>query len=95
MQAMLDTLAPKLTTGARMIAQTIEAGNLPEGAYAADLGQVAEDNPELSIGSYPSFSDGKFQNQIVVRGKDQAKVGAAVAAIEAFLARLRAERGKS
>jgi len=92
MQAMLDAVAPKLVTGAKVIAQTIEAGNLPEGAYAAALRAVAEGHPELSIGSYPSFVEGRFQNQIVVRGRDGERVKVAVQAIESALAQLVAER---
>jgi molybdenum cofactor synthesis domain-containing protein len=92
MQSMLDSVGPKLVTGARMIVETIEADNLPEGAYAAALGEVAAQNPGLSIGSYPSFNDGKFRNQIVVRGKDASEVGGAVAAIGEMVARLSAER---
>ena len=43
------------------------------------------------IGSYPSFADGKFSNQIVVRGKDAAAVGEARDAVEAMLATLRSD----
>ncbi len=92
MQAMLDRVAPKLATGERMLAQTIDAGSLFEGAYAAGLGDVAAANPELSIGSYPSFHDGVFRNEIVVRGKEAARVAAAAAEIEALLVRLVNER---
>lgn len=89
MQAMLDDIAPRLKTGARTIAETVQVGNLPEGAYAAALGEVAAANPDVSIGSYPSFRDGAFNNEIVVRGKDAAKVAAATAAIDALVARLK------
>ncbi|MGH6934931.1 MAG: competence/damage-inducible protein A [Methylocella sp.] len=92
MQAMLDAVAPKLATGAPMIAKTIPAGRLFEGAYAAPLGDLAAANPELSIGSYPAFHDGGFHNEIVVRGKDAAKVGAVAAAIGAMVAELAKER---
>jgi molybdenum cofactor synthesis domain-containing protein len=92
MQSMLDRVAPKLATGAKVVARTIEAGGVPEGAYAADLSHLAGQNPELSIGSYPSFHDGGFRNEIVVRGKDTGKVAAAAVAIEALLARLINER---
>ncbi|MGH6796673.1 MAG: competence/damage-inducible protein A, partial [Methylocella sp.] len=88
MQAMLDDVAPKLATGAPMTAETIPALGLFEGTYAAALGDLAAVNPELSIGSYPAFRDGGFHNEIVVRGKDAAKVAAAAAAIGAMVARL-------
>src|ERR1700733_7702740 len=93
MQSMLESVGPKLESGAKTMSQTITAGGIPEGTYAADLRALADANPALSIGSYPSVVDGKFHNEIVVRGKNLAEVGAAAAAVEAFLARLRAERG--
>jgi molybdenum cofactor synthesis domain-containing protein len=92
MQSMLDEVAPKLTTGIKMIAETIQAGTLPEGTYAAGLGEIASAYPELTIGSYPSVVDGKFHNQIVVRGKDQDMVSKALAAIEVLIAALEAAR---
>lgn len=88
MQVMLDDVAPKLKTGAPMIVETIPAGGLFEGAYAETLGDLAAANPELSIGSYPAFRDGGLHNEIVVRGKDAAKVAAAAAAIGVMVARL-------
>ncbi|HYP58755.1 MAG TPA: competence/damage-inducible protein A, partial [Beijerinckia sp.] len=73
-----------------MIARTIIAGNVPEGAYAAALGELALANRELSIGSYPSVKDGKFYNQIVVRGKNPVQVESVAEAVEAMVAQLEA-----
>ncbi|MGL4637768.1 MAG: competence/damage-inducible protein A [Beijerinckiaceae bacterium] len=91
MQAMLDNAAPMLKTGARMIAESIDANGMPEGIYAEALGAVAVANPAVSIGSYPSFINGGFRNQIVVRGKDQLAVSAAVAAVTAAIAKLKSD----
>jgi molybdenum cofactor synthesis domain-containing protein len=91
MHAMLDDAAQGLRTGARMTIETIEAGGLPEGIYAAGLGQIAAAQPGVSIGSYPSFSIAGFQNQVVVRGKDPDRVAAAARAVDDLLARLKAE----
>jgi molybdenum cofactor synthesis domain-containing protein len=85
MQAMLDFAAAKLETGEKMIAETIEAGGLPEGRYGTALGEIAAAHPGVSIGSYPAFLDGRFRNQIVVRGKDAAKIAAAREAVLAML----------
>ena len=90
MQAMLAAVAPRLEMGLRTLAKSISVGNIPEGAYAAELGAIAAKHPELSIGSYPSIVDGKFANEIVVRGKDAEAVAAAVAAVEQVIAELRA-----
>ena len=91
MQAMLDNVAPTLETGARMIVETISAGGVPEGLYAAGLGAIAGTHPDVSIGSYPSFSATGFSNQIVVRGKDRGAVDAASAAVRDLVAGLQAE----
>jgi molybdenum cofactor synthesis domain-containing protein len=93
MQSMLEAVGPQLDSGAKTVARTIAAGNIAEGTYAADLRALADAHPALSVGSYPSVVDGSFRNEIVVRGKDPDEVEMAVAAVEIFLARLRAERG--
>ena len=85
MQAMLDDIAPKLTTGARMLMETIEASGIPEGTYAAGLGEIAKAHPQTIIGSYPQFGEGRFRNQIVVRSKEGAALQAAVEAIGTLL----------
>jgi molybdenum cofactor synthesis domain-containing protein len=89
-EVMLDAVASRLTKGDPMIARTIIAGNVPEGAYAAALGELALANRELSIGSYPSVKDGKFYNQIVVRGKNPVQVESVAEAVEAMVAQLEA-----
>jgi hypothetical protein len=42
----------------------------------------------VSIGSYPSFKDGRFANQIVVRGKDDKDVAAARRSVEVMISEL-------
>jgi molybdenum cofactor synthesis domain-containing protein len=93
MQAMLDDVTPKLARGVPMVIETIPAGSLPEGAYASPLRDLAAANPDLTIGSYPSFHDGRFHNEIVVRGKDAAKVVSAAAAINGIVAELSKTHG--
>ena len=88
MQAMLDFAVKSMKTGAVMLVETIAAGAVPEGRYGEPLGAIAADHPDVSIGSYPSFKDGRFNNQIVVRGKDEAAVAAARRAVEAMVAEL-------
>lgn len=92
MQAMLAAVAPRLTGGVPVEAVTIDATPLPEGAYAAGLAGIAAGHPDLSIGSYPSMVDGGFKNQIVLRGRDPARLDEARAAVERMLAALRAAR---
>ncbi len=91
MQSMMDAVAPRLQTGARVIVETLESVGLPEGVYAKGLGEIAASFSGVSIGSYPSFGEGRFKNSIVVRGKDAAQVTAAVAAVNVLLETLRAQ----
>ena len=90
MQAMLDSVAPTLETGVKLTMHAIDAG-LPEGQYATGLGEIAKAHEGLSIGSYPSYIDGAFRNQIIVRGRDPQDVAATSVEIEAMLADLRAK----
>jgi molybdenum cofactor synthesis domain-containing protein len=92
MQAMLDVVAPTLSTGARMVIETIEADGLAEGLYAEGLARIADLHPAVSIGSYPSFTSTGFHNQIVVRGKDPTEVEVAVGEVKSLLGRLRGDR---
>jgi molybdopterin-biosynthesis enzyme MoeA-like protein len=85
MQAMMDDVAPRLTTGARMMMETVEATGIPEGTYATALSEIAKAHPDTIIGSYPQFHEGRFRNQIVVRSKDGAALQAALGAVDAML----------
>ena len=85
MQAMLDDVAPRLSTGTRMMMETIEATGIPEGTYATPLSEIAKAHPDVIIGSYPQFHEGRFRNQIVVRSKDGAALQVAMAAVDEML----------
>lgn len=83
MQRMLDNVVPTLTSGARMISETVSPGpGIGEGMIAGPLGVIAREHPDVSIGSYPSFGPAGFQTQLVIRGKDPSAVEAARTAVE-------------
>ena len=90
MQAMLDYVAPKLNTGAKMLSETVRA-DAREGDIGGPLAEVAKAHPATSIGSYPFFDPERGPNtNIVVRARDAAQLAAAKAAVEAMLAKVRA-----
>jgi len=90
MQAMLDDVAPKLKTGAKMLSETVRA-DAREGDIGTELGEVAKAHPGTSIGSYPFFDEKRGPNtNIVVRARDPQALAAAKAAVEAMLARVKA-----
>jgi molybdenum cofactor synthesis domain-containing protein len=92
MQAMLDDAAKGLETGQKVLAETIEADNIPEGLYGGPLAKIAAAHAGVSIGSYPAFVEGKFRNQIVIRSREAALIAAARIDVEAMLAALGASR---
>jgi molybdenum cofactor synthesis domain-containing protein len=90
MQAMLDDVAPKLKTGAKMLSVSVRA-DAREGDIGTELAEVAKAHPGTSIGSYPFFDDARGPNtNIVVRARDAASLAAAKTAVEAMLARVKA-----
>jgi molybdenum cofactor synthesis domain-containing protein len=88
MQAMLDYVAPKLATGAKMLSETVRA-DAREGDVGTELGAVAKAHPDVMIGSYPFMDDRGPNTNIVVRSRDAAKLAAAKAAVEEMLAKVR------
>ena len=92
MQAMLDEVAPRLKTGARLMSVTIRA-DAKEGDVGTALGEIAKANPGVLIGSYPFFDEKQGPNtNIVVRARDPQKLAEVQAAVEAMLARVKAGR---
>jgi molybdopterin-biosynthesis enzyme MoeA-like protein len=90
MQAMLDAVAPKLRTGIKILSETVRA-DCREGDVGTELGEVAKAHPEVMIGSYPFVDDVRGPNtNIVVRGRDPARIAAAKAAVEDMLGKVRA-----
>jgi molybdenum cofactor synthesis domain-containing protein len=93
MQAMLDAVAPKLRTGAKLLSETIRA-DAREGDIGTELGEIAKAHPGVSIGSYPFFDDRRGPNtNVVVRAREADKLAAAKRDVEAMLERVRATLG--
>ena len=91
MQAMLHAVAPQLRTGAKVLSETVRA-DCREGDIGTELGEIAKAHPEVMIGSYPFVDEatGTPNTNLVVRGRDPAHVTAAIAAVTAMLAEVRA-----
>ena len=91
MQAMLDAVAPRLSTGAKMLSETIRA-DAREGDIGSQLGEIAKANPDVSIGSYPFFDDKRGPNtNIVVRARDPQRLASARIAVDTMLQKVRTE----
>ena len=87
MQAMMDAVVPTLRKGRPMISETVES-SLPEGVIGQPLTDVQEAHGATMIGSYPQWTDGRFRTQIVVRGREQGAVDAALADVRAMVTEL-------
>lgn len=91
MQAMLDEVAPKLKTGVKMLSTSIRA-DAKEGDIGTELGAVAKAHPDAIIGSYPFIDEkGGPNTNIVVRSRDAGKLDEVRAAVEAMLAKVKAQ----
>lgn len=91
MQAMLDEVAPKLRTGAKLLSATIRA-DAKEGDVGTELGEIARAHPGALIGSYPFFDEKLGPNtNIVVRSRDPEQLATVRAAVEEMLVTVRAQ----
>jgi molybdenum cofactor synthesis domain-containing protein len=88
-QAMFDGIKYELTGGPPIVSRTVNC-NLPEGTIAKGLGEVQERHPDVDIGSYPTFSRGAPEVNIVLRGVDSTRLDMAAAEVAAMV---RAEGG--
>lgn len=69
MQAMLSTLAGKLEGGPKTLSCSVTAF-LGESQIATRLGEIQDQFPSVSIGSYPFSRDGNYGTSLVIRGID-------------------------
>jgi molybdopterin-biosynthesis enzyme MoeA-like protein len=73
-----------------MLSQSVRA-DCREGDIGTELGEIAKAHPDVVIGSYPFMDEQRGGNtNVVVRSRDPQKLAAAMAAVEAMLARVRA-----
>lgn len=88
MTAMLEDVAPRLRTGAVVLSRTVRVSGVGEGAVADILTAAAKAEREVSFGSYPfgHGSVGEMGTNLVVRGRDETRVEAAVEGLLADLA---------
>ncbi len=73
MQVMLDAVTAHLRTGAKMLTRTLDLER-PESEIAELLGNLQESYDDVSMGSYPSFADGRLKTQLVLRSVDPSRL---------------------
>lgn len=72
-KAMLAGLLPRLTSGKKILSETISL-KMKEGDIAKQLGIIAKENPDMSIGSYPYYTHGTYGCNLVVRSSNAVRV---------------------
>lgn len=85
MQAMLETLIPHLSHGAKIYQVTV-CCYLTENTIADELGQIQESFPEVEIGSYPFFQPtGGFGVNLVLRSRDEDDLNQSLQKVEEMI----------
>jgi molybdenum cofactor synthesis domain-containing protein len=69
MQVMLDDVTARLRTGAKMLTATIQIFR-PEGDVADLFAAHQQKFPDVAMGSYPTFAQGRISTQLVLRSTD-------------------------
>jgi molybdenum cofactor synthesis domain-containing protein len=73
MQAMLLDVTARLRTGAKMHSTSLKLDR-PEGDVATIFAAHQAEWPDVAMGSYPSFGDGRFRTELVLRSTDAEKL---------------------
>ncbi|MGQ0673089.1 MAG: competence/damage-inducible protein A [Hyphomicrobium sp.] len=76
MQAMLEEVTPRLAHGPRMLSESISLAR-PEGEIAELFAAHQKLFPDVIMGSYPAFRDGRYATELVLRSRDEQRLKSA------------------
>lgn len=82
-QAMVASVLPGITGGPPLLSQSLRLMR-GEGEIAERFGQLAQEFPDLSMGSYPFQVNGAFGTNLVIRDTDPARIDAAMTRLAAM-----------
>lgn len=82
-EAMLESILPTLTGGAPMVSASIRVER-GEGDIAGPLGEMAQANPDVSLGSYPFTQNGIYGSNLVARSQNAAAVDRVMTGLRAL-----------
>lgn len=77
MQAMLMDVTPLLRTGAKVHSASVGIDR-PEGDVAQMFAQHQAEWPDVAMGSYPSFGEGTYRVELVLRSTDAERLASAM-----------------
>lgn len=81
MQVMLDDVTPRLAKGSKMQTATIKLARA-EGDVADLFAAHQKTFPDVAMGSYPSFTEGRVSTQLVLRSTNSERLAAAKESLE-------------
>lgn len=84
MESMLADVTPRLRTGRRMLSMSFDLAR-PEGDIAEILSAQQQAHPDVAMGSYPTYRDGRPTVQLVLRSRDPERLALAGRNLEAAL----------
>ncbi len=84
MEAMLKDATQHLTKGLKMLTQSVVL-HRPEADIATLFADHQRQFPDVTMGSYPSFNDGKYKTELVLRSCAAARLLHAVESLRAKL----------
>jgi molybdenum cofactor synthesis domain-containing protein len=84
MRVMLETVTPRLKTGARMLSETISLDR-PESQIADLFASHQRAFADIAMGSYPCMRDGRPATDLVLRGTDPGRLSEAVLTLKRAL----------
>ena len=80
MEAMLLAVTPRLKTGPKLLSDSIRV-NAPEGQIAAQLAACQRTFPDVAMGSYPFFENGRHGTNLVLRSTEVGRLRLAKVAL--------------
>jgi molybdopterin-biosynthesis enzyme MoeA-like protein len=84
MESMLQDATQRLRTGSKISAETIILA-CPESEIASLFRAHQAAFPDVTMGSYPAFNDGKYRTELVLRSCDTARLNEATAQLRRTL----------
>jgi molybdenum cofactor synthesis domain-containing protein len=90
MRAMIDHIVPTLPGGPVVLSRAV-ACEIGESILAEPLGRIQAAHPDIDIGSYPWFRNGRFGVSLVARGTDLVVLDKVVGEISAMIRSLGGE----
>ena len=88
MKSMLVDIAPRIQGGAQSLSRTVHTDGFGEGDAAAGLAEIEQNFPDVTIGSYPYFTENSHGVNFVARSTDINQLDEAELALKKLVERL-------